>query len=214
MPYLPYAERVIEYYSHDNSKLNPPEALARFQKLSGQYKDTDASYEERSRLFFDYLTFDFASGPYRSILHRYFVECVDKIRRENLADIMRGFLASHPSVFDITRMKSDTVTLKDLIGNGIFKLPLPEGAYGFVEGGVINARLISFKGSLVLGHGLLLHPELASPLINKLIQDLRKENILSWKSFHLLARMKMQYDMSPSFKLSSIYSPRSFLIKR
>lgn len=91
---------------------------------------------------------------------------------------------------------------------------MPEAAYSFNEGIIVSARIIPFKGALILGHGILLHPEQASSHILKLVDALRKERLLGWTSWHLFARMKLQHDMSPSFKLSSVYSPRSFLIKR
>ena len=214
MPYLPYVERVVETYAKGDDLLRPLEALDIFSGLSGRYRDSDDWYEERSRLFFDYLAFDHPSPPYRSILHRYFVEGTERVRREGLVDLYRGLLSSHAGVFDILKVGRADVTLKDLIGRCHFRVSLPEGAYSFVEGVVINARIIPFRGGLILGHGILLHPEHASPHILKLVEALRGEGILGWTSFFLLARMKLQHDMSPTFKLSSIYSPRSFLIKR
>lgn len=217
MPYLPYAERVVDFYSKTSSHLKPlkpQEALETFHRLSGAYKDTDEWYEERCRLFLDYLVFDVPSPPYRNIMHRYFVESIDRIRREDLVDTYRGFLSSHPSLFDILKIGRDDVVMKDLIGGGCFKVTLPEAAYSFVEGVIINARIISSREKLILARGILLHPDQASPHIYKLVEELKKERLLTWKSFFLFARMKLQHDMSPSFKLASIYSPRSFLIKR
>lgn len=214
MPYLPYAERVIEFYSKENSPLSPLEALEEFKVLSGSYKDGDPWYEDRCRLFFDYLVFDHPSPPLRSILHRYFLENIEKIKREDLIDVYRGLLASLSSVFGILKIGRGSVILRDLIGKARYRVTLPEGAYSFNDGNVINARIIPLRGELILGQGILLHPDEASGFILRLIEDLRQQRLLSWKSFHLLARMKLQHDVSPSFKLSSIYSTKSFLIQR
>ena len=214
MPYLPYVERVVEQYSKSPDLFNPQEALAAFHRIAGAYKDSEAWFEERTRLFFDYLAFDHPSRPYPSILHRYFVEHLAKIRREDLVDVMRGLLSTHLSAFEIARVGRDTVILRDLVGQGRFRVTLPEGAYGFVLGVVVSARIIPLGGGLLLGRGILLHPDLATPYILKLLEELKRENILSWQTPWLLSRMKLQYDMSPTYKLSSIYSPKSFLIKR
>jgi hypothetical protein len=214
MPYLPYVERVVEFYSRENSPLSPLEARETFQDLSGPYKDSDPWYEERSRLFFDYLVFDHPSPPMRNILHRYFLENIEKIKRDDLVDLYRGLMASHAGVFHLLKIDRSSVTMKDLIGKVCYKVALPEGAYSFNEGVIINARVIPLRGALILGQGILLHPDEASDSIVRLIEDLRKERILSWRSCHLLARMKLQHDMSPSFKLSTIYSTRSFLVRR
>jgi len=214
MPYIPYVERAVEYYSKDDAILKPRQALDSFQILTGKYKDADDWYEERSRLFFDYLVFDYPSPPYRNLMHRYFVDQSDRIRREDLVDVARGLLTSHPSLFDILKVGRSDVVLKDLIGESHFRVRMPEAAYSFNEGVIVSARIIPFKGRLILGHGLLLHPEQASSHITRLVEALRKERLLGWKSCFLFARMKLQHDMSPSFKLAAVYSPRSFLIKR
>jgi hypothetical protein len=214
MPYIPYAERAVEYYSDHESILKPREALDAFHVLAGKYKDTDEWYEERSRLFFDYLVFDHPSPPMRSIMHRYFVDQSDRIVREDRVNVYRGLLTSHSSLFDILKVGRRDVILKDLVGGCHFRVGMPEAAYSFNEGVIISARIIPFKGNLILGHGILLHPEQASPHIIRLVDALRKERLLGWRSWFLFARMKLQHDMSPSFKLASVYSPRSFLIKR
>ncbi len=214
MPYIPYVERAVEYYSKNDDLLRPREALDVFHSLAGKYKDSDEWYEERSRLFFDYLVFDYPSAPYRNIMHRYFVDQADRIRREDQVDVYRGLLTSHPSLFDILKVGRSDVVLKDLIGESHFRVRMPEAAYSFNEGVIVSARIIPFKGGLILGHGLLLHPEQASSHITRLVEALRKERLLGWRSWFLFARMKLQHDMSPSFKLASVYSPRSFLIKR
>jgi hypothetical protein len=214
MPYIPYAERAVEYFSGNDAVLRPRDALDAFHVLTGKYKDNDEWYEERSRLFFDYLVFDHPSPPFRNVMHRYFVDQSSRIRRENQVEVYRGFLTSHPSLFDILKVGRSDVVLKDLIGQGHFRVRMPEAAYSFNEGIIISARIIPFSGGLILGRGILLHPEQASIHILRLVDALRKERLLGWKSIFLLARMKLQHDMSPSFKLASVYSPRSFLIRR
>jgi len=214
MPYLPYVERVAELYEGRTDCFDPAAALAEFQKATGPYKDTDPWYEERSRLFFDHLVLRHPSPPYRSIVHRCFVEHLPRLRAEGTTDIYRGLLATHASVFAIAAVRRETVLLQDLVGGGTFRAWLPEGAYGFARNVFVSATLIPLRERIVLGRGILLHPETAGPLIRTLVADLKKEGILSWQTPALLMRMKLQYDMSPTFKLSSIYSSKSFLVKR
>jgi len=214
MPYIQYVERIVEYYSGKSEIFNTKQALLKFEELSGRFEDTDPWYEERSRLFFDYLVFDYPSPPFRSIVHRYFFENARKLEREGVASVYRGFLSTQPGVFSIEKVGEHYVVLRDLIGNVRYRILKPEEGWGLEKRVVINTRIIPFRGNLVMGHGILIHPEDASEHIERLVEDLRKEGLLGWESHFLLARMKLLHDTSPSFKISTIYSIKSFLIKR
>jgi hypothetical protein len=132
---------------------------------------------------------------------------------EGSLDLYRGLMCTHRSVFEVGRLTARRLDLVDMIGGGRWSVDQPFPPGGVRSGDIIDARIIPIRGHLSLGAGIIFHPDDAAPLIHKLVDHLGERGQLGWKTVHLLARMNLQHLQGPSLKLTSIYTPKSFLIR-
>lgn len=213
MNYLPHLERVLERYSEGDDLEVVMEARSRFAELSGRFSEDDPWHETWSQLFLDWFGFDFPVGGYPSPVHRFVAENYQELATEGSLGIFRGLMATHRSVFEVARGFRGFIRLVDIIGGGRYRVvhPFPQG--GIQTGDLLDARIVPVAGELTLGAGIIFHPEEATELIHDLVEHLRENGQLGFKTVHLLARMNLQHLQGPSLKLRSIYSPKSFLIR-
>jgi hypothetical protein len=213
MSYLGHLERVLGDYSEGRNLEVVMEAREAFDELSGRFAEEDPWHETWSRLFLDWFGFDYPVPPYRSPVHRFVAERHEQLESEGSLAVYRGLMATHRSVFEIRRCSGARLDLDDLVGGGLWAVShsFPPGGVG--AGDVVDARIVPLGAELTLAAGVIFHPDDAVEHIHALIGHLRDSGLLGWKTVHLLARMNLQHLQGPSLKLTSIYTPKSFLVR-
>lgn len=91
------------------------------------------------------------------------------------AEVLRAWLTSHRSVFEVRALKSGRVELLDLIGGGEFSVVEQRAMLGVVTGNVVEARLIGYRGDVLFGRTFCFHPAGTREPMVKHIRALRAE---------------------------------------
>jgi hypothetical protein len=189
-------------------------AQAEFQRRTGDYEPGQPWYEERIRLFHDWFLLDAVQPDGRVPLARYVEEAGDALtaaQRAVYRDLLR---ASHRSLFEIDRSRGRTLRLLDRIGGAVFEVPMEAGLAGLATCDLLDARLLSPGGMLVLARGLLVHPRPAHDMILDVVRHGRAvAGGAPWELLDILARMKAAWDRAENPRVAAIYGPGSYLFR-
>ncbi len=88
------------------------------------------------------------------------------------AELLRGYLTSHRSLFEIRALDSGRVELADLIGGAQFAVAEPRTMHGVDVGDVAELRLIGYDRDVRFGRTFVYHPAAARAAIATHVQAL------------------------------------------
>lgn len=191
------------------------EAQATFEARTGEYDSTSPWYEERVRLFHDWLLFDHVLPTGRAGLAEYTRQMGGSLSEEQRR-LYRALLAvSHRSLFEVDRSRTTRLRLVDRIGGAAFDLAPEVAPVGLATYDLLDARLLRpGEGGLVLARGLLVHPRQARNAIGELVETARRDcGGPPWALLDTLARMKLAWDRADNPRVQAIYGPSSYLYR-
>ena len=209
-----FLDQAVEHYAAAERAGILAAAQAEFQRRTGDYEPGQPWYEERIRLFHDWFLLDAVQPDGRVPLARYVAEAgaaLTDAQRAVYRDLLR---ASHRSLFELDRSRGRTLRLLDRIGGAVFEVPMEAGLAGLATCDLLDARLLSPGGTLVLARGLLVHPRPAHDMILEVVRHARSvAGGAPWDLLDILARMKAAWDRADNPRLAAIYGPGSYLFR-
>ena len=209
-----FLDQAVEHYAAADRAGILGEAQAEFQRRTGDYEPGQPWYEERIRLFHDWFLLDRLLPEGRVPLARFVAEAggaLTEAQRAVYRDLLR---ASHRSLFELDRPGGRTLRLLDRIGGAVFEVPMEAGLAGLAACELLDARLLSPGGTLVLARGLLVHPRPAHDMILEVVRRGRSAaGGAPWDLLDILARMKAAWDRSENPRVAAIYGPGSYLFR-
>jgi len=179
-----FLDQAVEHYAAADRAGILGEAQAEFQRRTGDYEPGQPWYEERIRLFHDWFLLD------------------------------RLLPEGRVPLFELDRPGGRTLRLLDRIGGAVFEVPMEAGLAGLAACELLDARLLSPGGTLVLARGLLVHPRPAHDMILEVVRRGRSAaGGAPWDLLDILARMKAAWDRSENPRVAAIYGPGSYLFR-
>ncbi len=213
-PLWTFLDQAVEHYAAAERAGLLGAAQAEFQRRTGEYEPGQAWYEERIRLFHDWFLLDHVLPDGRVPLVRFLAEAggaLTDAQRAVYRDLLR---ASHRSLFELDRSRGRTLRLLDRIGGAVFEVPMEAGLAGLATCDLVDARLLSPGGTLVLARGLLVHPRPAHDTILETVGHGRAAaGGAPWDLLDILARMKAAWDRAENPRVAAIYGPGSYLFR-
>ena len=88
------------------------------------------------------------------------------------AALLRAYLTSHRSLFEVRALGGGRVELADLVGGAVFQVAEPRTMHGVEVGDVAEMRLVGWAGDVLFGRTFIYHPAAAKDAIADLAQAL------------------------------------------
>jgi hypothetical protein len=209
-----FLDQAVEHYAAADRAGILAKVQAEFQRRTGDYAPGQPWYEERIRLFHDWFLLDHVLPDGSVPLAHFVAEAGDALadaQRAVYRDLLR---ASHRSLFELDRSRGRTLRLLDRIGGAVFEVPMEPGLAGLATCDLLDARLLSPGGTLVLARGLLVHPRPAHDMILEVVRRGRTAaDGAPWDLLDILARMKAAWDRAENPRVAAIYGPGSYLFR-
>jgi hypothetical protein len=168
-----------------------------FDAVTGTFVPGESWYEERIAAFFDFAVASFESGAIaRAFGGR--AEASEPERRTAVA-----ITRAERSLFRVA--EAGELRLECLIGGAHYRIGADGSASRLREGDVLDGRLVSLEGQLLLMPGPVFHPREAHDAIVQLLAQVRERGRRDDDLPDALLRMRMRFDRFTSIHARHVY---------
>ncbi|MCB9477240.1 MAG: hypothetical protein H6685_10240 [Deltaproteobacteria bacterium] len=158
-----YLDRLAQI-SHQWHPDDMAAARLEYFRQYGSVHESEELYEEILKAFMDHYIFERPVPATNVTPLRELVDQIDEQWPDEEAGIYRGFLSARRSLYQITKVRHDGVTLKDLFTGEKIEVT-EEVPSGFFKGETWEARVLPFGEHFVFGELLRFHPKRPEKLI-------------------------------------------------
>jgi hypothetical protein len=191
-------EDVIDRIVREADPATLDRARHAFDAVTGPFAPGESWYEERIAAFFDFAIASFEDGAIaRAFAAR--PDVTDEERRTALAAAR-----SERSLFRATTSGEDLV-LECAIGGAAYPLSREGAASRLREGDLLDGRLASLDGRIVLLPGPVFHPREAHEAIDRVLNEVRQRGRRDDDVTDALLRMRMRFDRFTSIHARHVY---------
>jgi len=146
-------------------------ARREYEDRRGRVHEDEELWEAWSAAFIEwYLVERVAAGADAPVAARSLEAAREEGRRgdpeaQARAGLLRAYLTSHRSLFEVTGLGAGKVELIDLIGGAAFTVVEPRALHGVDAGDVAELRLVGWNGEVLFGRTFVYHPPAARAAI-------------------------------------------------
>ncbi len=202
--FAPYFERVAARATSESRLVEVRRARRRFQELTGKFDEDEPWFEQRMTLFLEWFVFDREGDDGLTPAERFLVEQWDELGEEE-RPIFEDLCATHRTLARIERWERGRIELTDMLGGAIWVVHQSEPMVGLQKGDLLDLRIVPFKGTLQLGHGMIFHPRAATEAILAVLDQAHKRGLLSTALLDLLASQRLRSERYRHAKVQQVY---------
>ena len=198
--------RGVEYFSSRQFYAEFLSAKTQFFQLSDVLNEGDPQFAIRNQQFLDWYFFSrkldaLNLSPVQAL--RMFP---DLVWSESELVLVEALKRTIHSLFQVDKVKSDWVRLRDLRGKKTWDLSLPSANF-FLKGQILDARILDYSGNLYLFEGRCFHPPEANSFLEHYMKKARKDPDWDFEAFsYLTIKMRYLYERYPNARIEQIYS--------
>jgi hypothetical protein len=186
-------------------------ARTQFDKRRGRVFDDDAIYEDHMALFLEWYVIERHAGcQTRPVVRELSRKALGSEDREILVSLAR----SYRSVFEVVGHLSphkkggvQAIRLYDLVKSSYWAARWWHPVEGMSQGEIFEARLLPWRGDVVLGPSMLFHPTNARKLIHGLIESWQQSGELALAADRLAA-MRLRQSRFRNISMENIYNSK------
>jgi hypothetical protein len=202
-----YLDRILEAYSKGNYYEEVKKAKEEFFSRVGQVAEGAENFESQMKAFLDWYLFDRPLDKSEICPVKMFIfDHINTVVPEERS-IFQDLAKSTHSLFELLKVKSGDVYVKDLFNSENYIVEDSDVNQGFSKGDIFEGRLIPFKEKLVFGSSFVFHPKECRSYIIKEIKKIRTMDPRNHlRLMHRLAMMKMKCEQYSHIDVKNIYS--------
>jgi hypothetical protein len=200
--YRPLLERLIDFATGQMTPMALKEARDAFFKQTGEVYEEDSSFEIRLASFIEWYVLERRENNETSA--EIFV------RQLTGDEVVFGaqLTSTYRSLFSIQKISDTSVTLLDLLGNGLFATS-GETPPGLNKSDIIEGRLIPWGDKVLLSRTILFHPTEAKDAIMRQVATTKQKREDPAELMARLARMRLRLERFRKIPLEKIYDPNA-----
>lgn len=190
---------ITDYLSQSGKEEKLAEAKAAYYKKAGGLFGDEESYDMRIANFLEWFVFDRRLGGV-TVFEKFLQEILDEEKNSAFQELEKGVR----SIFEITKVSKDSITLKDMKDGKKYVASVLAGIEGFNKGEIMDARLLPQNNCYYLSPSYIYHHKGSKKFISAMVKDAhnRQDLITALTS---LANMSLKWEKYRNYKAEDIY---------
>lgn len=190
-----HIDRLIAFVSEPEFAAELQAARRQYFELTGEVFETDDAFEMRMASFLEWFMFDRPLDAPKKTPAELFLERNQASLQEADVIVLRNFAHTVHSVFEVGKLKPDTMFMKDLLSGKTHPVFERRKPAGIESGDVIEARLILTPDNrLMFSPAFIFHPREAKKAIVKLVKAHKKAGLDAQDLIFKLAYLRLKVD--------------------
>lgn len=200
-------QKVLAHFGGPEFKGEIESGKKEFFKSFSIPEENSHLFELRMSQFYDWYFFSRPlSGYGQSPLWSMFQTRELRFSPEEMA-LVEELKSHRHSLFEVVKIKDDSITIKDLLKNEKLTLPSPNFAFQHDQNEIFEARIVPHQSYWVFSRGFCFHPEQSRQYILSEIKRHRKDPDLNQEELMLrLLKMNLRMDQYKHVPIENIYA--------